>query len=1817
MNMSEQELSGESPESRNGSPNQKPASGVSAANLGSATRTALVVVGMHRSGTSAMARLLGQTGARLPKNLLPPRSSNQAGFWESKPLVMMHDKMLSEMGSSWDDLSLGPGFWEKKKTLAKYRGAISDLIESEIDGAPFFVLKDPRISRFIPFTVSILEDLGVQPRFVIAIRNPLAVAASLEQRDAFSIAKSLALWLDYSLHAEYQSRNYLRCIVHYERLVEDWRKELEMIAGRLDIPISEWKAEDSRFVDSFITPNLLHHSFPEPALDLWPGMSSSIGAAYRSFLALHRNPDDEGALTRLDELRLSAGDSSHSSRDARPAGPTIKTLYEEMASLHHGAERGTRELFGSAGNSGAGSDLQGIRYSSRTAGSQGPSRKGRDSPGETVTHLAASEGDSEGPIREKVGKLEAARSSLRKQLDAREAEIAEIRKSPLLRIMAGVRGFSRAAAQIRQRFLVFRQLFHFSRTHGFNQARGLIKNRRLIHQSGLFWQDYYLAENDDIRSTLIDPVLHYLLHGGSESRNPNPLFDSAWYLARNPDVAECSFNPLLHYIRFGAAELRDPCPLFSTQWYLSRNPDVAQSGVDPLRHYLMFGAFEGRDPNPLFDSRWYLEQNPDVADAGVNPLVHYMGNGAGEGRDPNPYFESRWYLKTNPDVAATNINPLAHYLQAGSIERRQPSRQFDPRFYLARYRDVEAAGFDPLQHYLRYGRAEGREPIQRPDRLRRMPQHFAGFRRRVAAWKTILVVAHSASEHLFGAERSFLDILDALGALELNLVAVVPRNVSEYTEALRSRAGHVVALEYEWWRASQPVSEATVDSFCNIIEEYGVSAVYVNTIMVREPLLAATRMGVPSTIHVRELIRGDDWLRDQIELSHDEIIERVLGATDFVVANSKATLEAFGDPQGSLVIPNPTDLADFDIPNIPDPDAVRFGLISSNIEKKGIRDFVELARACEHRVPNARFVLIGPETKLTRELLSGDRVPSNLEFPGYQSSCREAIEKTNVVLNFSLFKESFGRTVLEAMAARRPAIVYAWGALPELVSDEETGFLIPYGEPLAAVGIVETLCRDLSRIGEMGRVARERAESNYSKTRYVHMMKRAAQELLKRGRDLPLDGDRQPRVGQRAVNAGLNLESAMEDRDRPLFDPGLSLSAIHAEAAGAATRKHPFEVSVIVPNYNYAAYLPERLSSIFRQTLRPAEIIFLDDMSTDSSVEVARSLLESQDIPFRMISNDARLGPYRNWLKGLSLAQFENIWIAEADDSCLPDFLQTAQRGIQASSNVVIFYSQSAKIDAEGRVMAPDSLHHTDGISRTRWRNDYVQTGVREVVDALAYRNTIPNVSACVIKRAAALEAAALLDRFQFCGDWAFYCRMLRDGDIAFCKRPLNLFRRHEKSQTRSNLRSKAFLQEVAQVREIICKEFPVRSAQLQRMDDFIDRDYPTDLSGRNSQHESVRDILDSAAGYTADRKLIAFITTNNGSWTGGSEVLWREAAMALRKRGHDVVVLIKKWDPAPDFFKNFEAAGIKTYFKGDGAFERVLAHAPDLVIISTGDQDEGTEYYGECIRRGVKYLIVNQLTKEERFWPIRPEKQDAVREGYLNAAGVFFTCRNNHRVMESRLRSGLQRVDYHFNPFHVDRDEFPPFPDGSGGYRIAVPSKLLYIHKGQDLLLEVLKDRKWRRRGILVNVYGAGEDRNRMEETVTEYGIENVRFRGRVADIREIWRENQAFIMPSRMEGMPIMLVSGMLSGRVPIVTNIGGHAELVDDSVTGFIASNPDVESIDDAMGRAWAARDDWAAYGKRARDRVLEFLPNDPVADFIEKAMRVIRTDENTGV
>ena len=120
--------------------------------------------------------------------------------------------------------------------------------------------------------------------------------------------------------------------------------------------------------------------------------------------------------------------------------------------------------------------------------------------------------------------------------------------------------------------------------------------------------------------------------------------------------------------------------------------------------------------------------------------------------------------------------------------------------------------------------------------------------------------------------------------------------------------------------------------------------------------------------------------------------------------------------------------------------------------------------------------------------------------------------------------------------------------------------------------------------------------------------------------------------------------------------------------------------------------------------------------------------------------------------------------------------------------------------------------------------------------------------------------------------------------------------------------------------------------------------------------------------------------------------------------------------------------------------------------------------------------------------------------------------------------------------------------------------------------------------------------------------GLTNVTFAGFVRDVPAIWSAHHGLILPSRCEGLPIALVEAMLSGRVPVVTDVGGNAEVVEDGATGYLAAAPTEDALDDAMERAWNERHRWREIGAAAAARIRTLIPREPERCFAKRLVEL---------
>lgn len=374
-------------------------------------------------------------------------------------------------------------------------------------------------------------------------------------------------------------------------------------------------------------------------------------------------------------------------------------------------------------------------------------------------------------------------------------------------------------------------------------------------------------------------------------------------------------------------------------------------------------------------------------------------------------------------------------------------------------------------------------------------------------------------------------------------------------------------------------------------------------------------------------------------------------------------------------------------------------------------------------------------------------------------------------------------------------------------------------------------------------------------------------------------------------------------------------------------------------------------------------------------------------------------------------------------------------------------------------------------------------------------------------------------------------------------------------------------------------------------------------------------------------RRRLVFVS-HNAVW-GGSEELWSATAAELAERGHEVAAITIPAFRDARSIKRLKAAGGRVHalygwFSAPGKSRLLrflagriqplllrlrLATVPrtDLVVISQGDNFAAHPTANACAAAGLPYALITQKAQEAVWTP--DVLLGEVRRAYAGAAWSYFVSGHNLRLTEEQLgRSLLPRASVVRNPFLTSWAAPLTWPEESGAYRLACVGRLYPFEKGQDLLLRVLAAPKWRTRPLSVTFYGEGAYRRGLEDMARHLGLASVRFAGFAADVDAIWDSHHGLVLPSRGEGLPLVLVEAMLRGRVPVVTDVAGNAEVISDNVTGFVAAAAAATALDEALERAWARRAEWRAIGQAAAASIRTLVPRNPAAVFADELLRL---------
>ena len=372
----------------------------------------------------------------------------------------------------------------------------------------------------------------------------------------------------------------------------------------------------------------------------------------------------------------------------------------------------------------------------------------------------------------------------------------------------------------------------------------------------------------------------------------------------------------------------------------------------------------------------------------------------------------------------------------------------------------------------------------------------------------------------------------------------------------------------------------------------------------------------------------------------------------------------------------------------------------------------------------------------------------------------------------------------------------------------------------------------------------------------------------------------------------------------------------------------------------------------------------------------------------------------------------------------------------------------------------------------------------------------------------------------------------------------------------------------------------------------------------------------------------ILFVS-ENAHW-GGSELLWTKTVVELISKNMEIMVCVSPKLELPKWFLEYETQNkfeikrlstsklskvnsilnrflpYKFQFKATNIRNQfVLDYQPDLVVINQGYNFNSVAFMAICNQSKLKYVTISHAVNES-FWPDLNLRKKMIL-GFNKSQQNYFVSQDNLTVTQSQLGCALKNSQVIRNPFNVPFDINLEYPKNKN-FQLACVGRLDFKSKGQDILLRVLALEKWKTRNIVVNFYGEGEDLENLKDLIYFYKIKNA-FIHHHQETSKIWEHNQALILTSRFEGLPIVLVEAMLCNRFGIMTNVSGNRELITDNIDGFIAQAPRIEYVDQALERAWSNKDQWEKIGKLARINLLKKIPQNPALEFSNELFDVL--------
>lgn len=592
-------------------------------------------------------------------------------------------------------------------------------------------------------------------------------------------------------------------------------------------------------------------------------------------------------------------------------------------------------------------------------------------------------------------------------------------------------------------------------------------------------------------------------------------------------------------------------------------------------------------------------------------------------------------------------------------------------------------------------------------------------------------------------------------------------------------------------------------------------------------------------------------------------------------------------------------------------------------------------------------------------------------------------------------------------------------------------------------------------------------------------------------------------------------------------------------------------ITVIVPNYNHEKYLEKRLESIYKQTYKNIEVLLLDDCSTDNSRKVLKAYKEKYPEITKTVFNERNSGyVFKQWEKGISLANGDYIWIAESDDWCDLDFLEKLLLSFE-DETISLAFSRTDFIQ-EGIKIYDTETYLVD--TNLNWNKSFVITAHNLTKEAFAIKNVIPNVSSVLFKKRLSFsdELKELWKGMKLCGDWAFYLDTIKGSTVAYVHEVTNYYRIHKASTSLNIQKTKKYYEEHEQIAKYVVNNYNVPNEVYYKMLDNLKKHYLSFNDGKNaddiSELFSVDKILECKNNRKPNIMMCVFSLQS-----GGGETFPIILANEMKQQGYAVTLCNFNMD-------KFEI-GIKNMIRNDMSYVDLSKNKNLGYIINQFGVDIIHSQHGS-----VDEIITHFIKKGDKCKHI------------ISLHGMYEAIEKQHlkylldRVGKS-CSSFVYATDKNLLPFKDNNWDISNFYKIGNGLRytesIPIAREELGISKYAFVLCVVTRaipSKGWEKaikavtisredtgKDIQLILIGDGIMYDRLKNNVPSY----VHLLGFKSNIRDFFSMSDMGLLPSEFKGesFPLVIIDCLFSGKPMIVTDIGESGNQIQD-IHGNIA-------------------------------------------------------------